>query len=194
MHTTNTKNTILNEVVTTYAMQGYEKMSMRTLAKTVGVAPSVLYHHFENKEDLLKAMYNHANVYLGQARASLPQASSARERLEIIIDFQLQHAEFVVAVLKYYFAHREIFAKEHAALPPKATLHIEEVLEYGIAAGDYKKESIKDSKVIAHIINGFLLEYYPHLPTGNEKKELIAQIADFIEEAIKLDAPVKSNN
>lgn len=188
---TDTKTTILTEVITSYALQGYEKLSMRTLADKVNVSPSVLYHHFSDKDDLLYQMYAYANKTLGEERAQLKEITSARKRLEQIIEFQLDHAEFVVAVLKYYFAYRHEFAKRYRALPPKATLHIEEVLEYGVATGVYKKESIGDAKVIAHIINGFLLEYYPNIPKRLERRRLIRQIADFVEKAISAPSSTK---
>lgn len=184
-NTQTTKSAILESVVELFATQGYEQMSMRSLAKQVGVAPSVLYHHFASKDDVLQSMYKYANHTLGTARAQLPVQQSASDHLRQIISFQLDHATLVIAVLKYYFAYREVFAQSFPALPPKAALHIEEVLAHGIADGEYRQDVMGDAKVIAHIINGFLLEYFPHLPKEPERTALVNQIAAFVERAIQ---------
>jgi AcrR family transcriptional regulator len=178
---------ILERMTHLFAVGSSQQLSMRALATSVGVANSVLYYYFANKEELLKAMYEHNNRILGQARALLPESTTPREKLESIIAFQFNHTERVVAVLKYYFAYRQEFAEQPArTLPPKATQHIEEVLEFGIATGAYAERARTDAKVIAHIINGYLLELYPLQPSGAERTALIKQIADFIERSVSV--------
>jgi hypothetical protein len=41
-------------------------------------------------------------------------------------------------------------------------------------------EKKKESKVIAHSINGFLLEYYPNPPVGEELDEVVESIHNFL--------------
>lgn len=182
---------ILERVTHLFAIGNSQQLSMRSLASEVGVASSVLYYYFANKDELLKSMYEHNNRILGQERALLPKVTTAREKLESIIEFQFTHAERVVAVLKYYFAFRQDFAKQpERTLPPKATQHIEEVLEFGIETGAYTSRARSDVKVIAHIINGYLLEFYPHQPIGNERAAIVKQISDFIERSVSMSSSV----
>jgi AcrR family transcriptional regulator len=179
---------ILERITHLFAVGGSEQLSMRSLAASVGVASSVLYYYFANKEELLTAMYDHNNRILGQERARLPEAATAREKLENCISFQFAHAERVVAVLKYYFAFRQDFAQHpDRTLPPKATQHIDEVLDFGIAAGAYAPRSRSDAKVITHIINGYLLEIYPLQLSNKERTEITQQIADFIERSVRAE-------
>jgi hypothetical protein len=91
--------------------------------------------------------------------------------------------EDVVYVLKYYLHFRQDFASlPTKTLPPKSTLHIEEVIEKGVSAGDIaliKSEIPPKSKVIAHTINGYLLEYYPDRPHEAELTEIANDIVTF---------------
>jgi hypothetical protein len=67
-------------------------------------------------------------------------------------------------------------------LPPKSTLHIEEVLRKGMETGEFSLDSEDveaKSKVVAHTINGYLLEYYPDVPRGKERAQMIDDIVSF---------------
>lgn len=178
--------TILEKAVELYAQLGAETFSTRRLAKTIPISHSVLYHYFPQEEILLKEMYTYANGRLGELRAALPQVKTSAELLTQRIEFQIDHAVYVVAVLKYFLMHRTDF-EGHAKgfAPQKATLHIEEVLEHGVQTGEFSVRDIADdAKVITHAINGFLLEYYPHQPYGAEKEELISRIYSFLIRAL----------
>lgn len=182
---TNRKIEILEKLTALFASQGDTSVGVRELAKSIGIAASVLYYYFPDRHELLKQMYLHNNRVLGQLRAQLPQQNKATKQLAQLIEFQLDHAQRVVAVLKYYFTFRSEFAQlPDRTLPPKATLHIDEVLEFGISTGEFNHNCAQFNKVIAHIINGFLLEYYPNLPEDKERKQLIELIVKFVVKAI----------
>lgn len=173
---------ILEITKTHYSRSGFEDFSIRKVAKSLGVAHSVIYHYFNNEEELLRAMFDYTNKRLGKKRSSLTQPELAKEMLKQRIEFQIDNAEDIVAVLKYYISHRLHFTKNKKGfVPDKSALHIEEVLEYGIKTKEFHVEDLEDdAKVITHAINGFLLEYYPYAPKGKEKKELIERIYKFI--------------
>lgn len=168
------------------AVYGCAGVSMRLVGKHVPIAQSVIYHYYADKDSLLKAMYDRANRMLGQNRQALPQPKSATKRLENIIRFQIEHAELVVAVLKYYLHYREDFAKqESGTLPEKAILHVEEVLEYGHQTGEWVVTDLPtQSKILAHAINGYLLEYYPHMPTGKSARTLVGALVEFTKSSL----------
>ena len=184
---TDTKNIILKKAAHVFALHGYDSFSIRTLAKEIPIAPSVLYHHFTDKDGLLKAMFDTLNTELGKKREALPKPKTASEMLRQRIEFQIDHQEEIVAVLKYYLAYRKSFKRfKNGFVPDKSALHIEEVLKYGIETNEFIIEDLEDdAKVITHAINGFLLEYYPHTPKGKEKKELVDRIHRFLLKALK---------
>jgi AcrR family transcriptional regulator len=183
----NTKLTIINKTAEMFAKTGSADFSIRNLAKEVPITPSVIYHYFKNEQDLLLQMYLNLNKQLGEKRAALPKTITAFEMLKQRIGFQIDNQAEIVAVLKYYFSHRNNFKKnKNGFVPDKSALHIEEVLKYGLETKEFKVDNLEDdAKVIAHAINGFLLEYYPYKPKGKEKEELVQRIYNFIIRALK---------
>lgn len=170
-----------------FAREGYEGVSMRILAEQVPIAPSVLYHHFKDKDALLKELFDTVNTQLGVERAKLPEVKTAADMLRQRIEFQIDHAEEIVAVLKYYLTYRDSFAENTLGfIPEKGYLHILEVLDYGAETGEFVIHNREeDAKVITHAINGFLLEYYPHKPEARQKADLVEIIYQFIIRALK---------
>ncbi|MAG95507.1 MAG: TetR/AcrR family transcriptional regulator [Alphaproteobacteria bacterium] len=47
------RDEILGAAREVFAERGYQKASMREIARRAGITPAALYYHFENKEDLL---------------------------------------------------------------------------------------------------------------------------------------------
>lgn len=182
-----TKDLILQKTAKLFALHGYEGFSMRTIAKEIPLAQSVLYHYFPDKDTLLRTMFDTLNTQLGEKRAALKQPKTASDMLKQRIHFQFDNAEAIVAVLKYYIAYRDTFPKfKHGYVPDKTSLHIEEVLQYGMLQEEFQLDDmIQDARVITHAINGFLLEYYPLIPLGKEKETLVAAIHSFIMRALQ---------
>ena len=187
--TTTTKHTIDVASKKLFTLRGYEGFTMRVLARESGVSLSSIYHFYADKDALLKSLYEQTNRHLGEQRTAQTAPATASQMLLERILFQFEHAEDVVFVLKYYLHFRDTFPKRHDGyLPPKAALHIEEVLAYGVKTGEYQldEEAIaSESKMVAHAINGFLLEYYPDKLKGAELASLCANIHDFVTRAIK---------
>lgn len=180
-------NSILENTSRIFAATGYDNFSIRKLAKEINISPSVIYHYFKNEDELLKSMFDFLNTRLGQKRSQLPVPNTAAKMLKQRIGFQLDNSEDIVAVLKYYLSHRKKFLKNNDGfLPDKSSLHIEEVLNYGVSTNEFvTKDIIGDAKVITHAINGFLLEYYPYKPEGKEKSNLVTKIYKFIIRALQ---------
>ena len=179
-----TRTTILTTAKIIFARSGYDGLSMRTLSDESHVGLSSIYHFFEDKDVLLKEIFDTTNKQLGIDRAKLPHRKTAHALLHDRIRFQFDHIEDVVFVLKYFLHFRPHFEHQHRGfVPAKAYLHIEEVLQLGNATGEFNvaKESVeKEAKVITHAINGFLLEYYPDPPKGRELREVSQSLHLFI--------------
>jgi AcrR family transcriptional regulator len=186
-----TRNNILNCAKRIFALSGYDGLSMRTLADQSTIGISSIYHFFADKDVLLKELFDITNSNLGIERAKLPNRKSAATMLKDRIEFQFTHIEDVVFVLKYFLHYRANFAHLRPGfVPPKAYLHIEEVLLYGIQTGEFKLnpgDVAREAKVITHAINGYLLEYYPDPPTGKELKEVVGALHRFIVKALSVE-------
>lgn len=183
----NTQRKIVKNTAKMFARYGYEGVSMRKLAHECDIAPSVIYHYYKDKDELLKAMFDFLARDLGIKRGKLPDTKSAADMLLQRILFQIDHAEEVVAVLKYFLHYRSDFQKLPSGyVPDTAYLHIKEVLERGVKNGEFIDLKIDpEAKVITHAINGFLLEYYPHAPTEDERDLLAQSIHSFILRSIQ---------
>ena len=128
-----TKDVIIVKARQVFARDGYDGLSIRLLAKKANIASSVIYHHYANKDVLLRSMFDVTNTELGLLRKSLPKTDTPYEGLVQQIKFQFDHSEHVVAILKYYMAYRSSFSKlENGFIPPKSYLHIEEILINGV--------------------------------------------------------------
>lgn len=182
--TVNTRTTILTTSKKLFATNGYEGFSIRILAKECGIGISSIYHFFKDKDEILEIIYKSTNKELGEARKTLPVYQKADEMFFELIKFQFTHIEDVVFVLKYYLHFRPNFLKlKSGFLPNKGYLHIEEILVKGVQSGEFTikpTDIAKESKVIAHAINGFLLEYYPDPPVDSELDEVVGSIHRFI--------------
>lgn len=182
--TIHTKRTITSNAKKLFAVNGYEGFTMRTLAKESGVGLSSIYHFFGDKDVLLKFIFDESSKQLGLERSRLTNRRTASKMLYDRIVFQFAHIEEVVFVLKYYLHFRKQFMKlDSGYLPSKAYLHIDEVLRFGITTGEFDfidSEVEEEAKVIAHAINGFLLEYYPGEPTKSELKRVYFSIHKFL--------------
>ena len=182
--TKTTKETIINKSIELFAVNGYEGFSMRRLSEKSGIGLSSIYHFFKEKDELLREIFKQLGTELGEKRSRLPNRKTASKALDDRVRFQFENIESVVFVLKYYLHFRNDYEK-HAGgyLPAKAYLHIDEVLKLGIKTGEFNINPSKiedESKVVAHAINGFLLEYYPHQPNGRELNQLIRSIHRFL--------------
>lgn len=183
MADTSTDELIRSVAKRLFALYGYEGFSIRTLAKESGFGISSIYHFFRDKDELLREIYEATNRSLGNERKELPPASTAEKMLMQLIEFQFNHIEDIVYVLKYYLHFRGDFAKlPTKTLPPKSVLHVEEVIDKGLETGEFEvgaSEITAKAKVIAHTINGYLLEYYPVVPNKDELQEIIRDITVF---------------
>lgn len=181
-----TRDKIIKQVAKLFASGGIDEVSMRALAKEVDVVPSVLYYYFPTKVSLLHAMYDESNRILGERRAKQTTPKTAKEMLRQRIEFQLDNAELIVSVLKFYLSFREKFPKlDVGYLPDKTYLHIKEVLDYGVKTGEFTDSEIDaQSRVIVHAINGYLLEYFPHMPAGVDRERVVNELHEFLYRSI----------
>jgi AcrR family transcriptional regulator len=190
-----TKDVISDTTKRLFAEFGYNGLSMRRLADEAGVSLSVTYYHYRDKDSLLKQVFLITSRHLGKLRAALPHRPSAGEMLRDRIAFQVEHALDIVFILKYYLHFRDNYHhKASGYLPTKAYLHITEVLERGVNSGEFQLQHsvVKEAKIVAHAINGFLLEYYPATPDSDEQEELISSIHGFVMRALTGGAGVKT--
>ena len=61
----NTKERIITEALNLFSINGYDSVSVRDIAKAVGIKESSLYNHFKNKQDIFDTIISE---YSGRGR------------------------------------------------------------------------------------------------------------------------------
>lgn len=83
-----TKEQILLIATIYFAKEGYSSVSMRDIAKVMGMQQSSLYNHFESKEALWREVLEHARtlymLYFDHLEKALGEAETFEEALETI--------------------------------------------------------------------------------------------------------------
>jgi AcrR family transcriptional regulator len=83
---------ILSYAALVIAREGYEKASIRTIAKEMGMSISALYYYFGSKEDLLFSIQHTSFADLLQKlEARLEETSNPDQRLYLLIENHLEH-------------------------------------------------------------------------------------------------------
>jgi AcrR family transcriptional regulator len=63
---------ILDAARDLFAREGYERVTMRGVAEAIEYSPTTIYHHFEDKDDLVKALCDEDFARLFEALGSTP--------------------------------------------------------------------------------------------------------------------------
>lgn len=182
-----TRVAIIEAAVPLIALRGYAGASMRNVAEAVPVKSSVLYHYFSSKAELMRAVRKHVTVALDTAIHALPPAKNTAELLRQRLRFQIDEQESIVCLLQYFMSVKEDFPRQQSGyVPQRAYGHMREIIDRGLAEGCYQSADPDfDAKILTHMVNGFLLEYYPHNMTSSEKTILTEKLATFIEQSLR---------
>lgn len=71
-----------------FAHRGFAAVTMREIAKEVGVSTGTLYHYFKTKEDILHQMFLHMSRRdVDAAKREIPEDSTPEQRLHILFRF-----------------------------------------------------------------------------------------------------------
>lgn len=186
------KTNIFEKVKDIVALNGIQGMNMRNLAEQIDISPSVFYHHFRDKDDLMKQMFDYISLDLGRKRRLLSDNKPFEKLLEERILFQLENAAAVTAILKYFLHYRSNFPQVPDGFVPKtAYLHIKEILELGVSRNEIDKIEIdKTAKIMTHAINGFVLEYFPATVSIAHKKRITGDLVSFFMKSLRREVKI----
>ena len=79
MEPLSTREKIMDAAIALFSDQGYEMVSMRDIAKAVGINAASIYNHFPSKRDLLLGSYD---FYAQQHRLAAPCMELVLQRVE----------------------------------------------------------------------------------------------------------------
>jgi AcrR family transcriptional regulator len=82
---------VLRAAAHIFRTQGYERSTVRDLAKVVGIQSGSLFHHFKTKEDILCAVMEEAILYnTARMQEAVDQGGTPAERLRGLVRAELE--------------------------------------------------------------------------------------------------------
>jgi AcrR family transcriptional regulator len=132
-----TRALILNSALELLQTNGYEKTTMRAIAKRAGVSLGNAYHYFGSKEHLIQAFYHRTHeAHLAVTRAALARETTLKARLLAVMKLKIStlepYHEFAGVLFKTAADPRSPlnpFADESAPVRQDAIKLFEELVE-----------------------------------------------------------------
>jgi AcrR family transcriptional regulator len=76
-----TRTAVLNSAMTLFAQNGYAHTSTRAIAKKANISAGLMYHYFDTKESLLRAVFDNCMAILNQEFTAAYEQSPPQDRL-----------------------------------------------------------------------------------------------------------------
>ena len=152
-----TRRALLDAARSVFAERGYQGAAAEEIVRRAGLTRGALYHHFEDKKDLFRAVVDEMEGEIDRrieeaerAQSGLPEAVMAGYRvfLDAALDPEMRRTFFLDGPSVLGWEWHEIDARH-------AVGKIEEGLEVFIAEGLMESQPVKP---LARLINGALLE------------------------------------
>ena len=152
-----TRRALLDAARSMFAEKGYHETAAEEIVRRAGMTRGALYHHYEDKKDLFRAVVDEMEVEIDEeieaaerARPDLPEAVMAGYRafVDAVLDPEMRRTFFLDGPSVLGWEWREIDARH-------AVGKIEEGLESLIAEGFVEPQPVGP---LARLINGTLLE------------------------------------
>jgi AcrR family transcriptional regulator len=138
---------IINGAESLIETNGFDDLKMESIADTVGVAKSTLYHYFPQKEDLLFAL--HELTLTGQItnlREIMQTDVSPKEHLRLAIVDQLrliaEHPGRVRALMDSKRDKERPYRAEMAKLEREYLGELSQIIKRGIRSGEFRAANI----------------------------------------------------
>ena len=163
---TGSRDRILDAAARTFATYGYRKATFEEIAAGAGVSRTLLYRHFDNKLDLLRAVRDRA---LGQwadvVERAAEQRSTARGALEAIVGESLRFAS-AHPIFRAFLSGDSRLALEGeqptGRFSREAWLEqTAEILQWGVTAGEFVPDL--DPGAAAAVLSAMQLGLIEHM-------------------------------
>jgi AcrR family transcriptional regulator len=160
MNTTERQKDILKAAFSLIASQGIQELTIKNLAKAVGVSEPALYRHFDSKASILSAVVDEIIAIRNEAwHDTVAEGKSAVECLKSFFIRQAQSFESLPSLVIVLFPDM-LFKQDPDLLERIRSMiketgdRIKKLLDAGIAEGSFKKDL--DSRAISlMLIGGF---------------------------------------
>ncbi len=160
MNTTERQKDILKAAFNLIATQGIQELTIKNLAKAVGVSEPALYRHFESKASILAAVVDEIVAIRNEAwRDTVMEGKPAVECLKSFFLRQAQTFESLPSLViilfpDMLFKQDPVLLERIRSMVKETGDRIKKLLEAGVAEGSFKNDL--DSKAVSlMLIGGF---------------------------------------
>ncbi len=167
---------ILNTALILFTRFGYEKTSVRMIAKEAGISQGLMYNYFDGKEALLKAIFIHGKTKMQQSFSEIDQLSTVTPSLEKIIRHSLSMVEQYQQFWQLYYGLNmqptvlEMFADEDISWLSSIQQHLKHYFE----TTNSSNPDIQASMLYA-IIDG-IAQHYVRNPDNYPLEDVLSEL------------------
>lgn len=135
-----TIESILSVSAKLFLEKGYDKTSMQDIAKTAGISKGAIYHHFQSKDEIIKAVTDkQAQMVKAEMEHLISETNSmsGKEQLQFILEKNLesQEAHYLDDVMSVRMKSAEFVLSYMQGCVNNDALFISEIMKRGIADG-----------------------------------------------------------
>ncbi len=136
------KKDLIQSALDLFAVNGYDGVSVRDIAKTAGVSEAALYKHFKGKEDLALYIFNAIiKNYSERLLVLEAQPLSSIDKLCKIVEYTYDLYEMYPAEIRFALLSQYYFW-DSLSNEIKPHLIIKRIVEEGITAGEIHKQEV----------------------------------------------------
>ncbi|RMF12880.1 MAG: TetR/AcrR family transcriptional regulator [Candidatus Dadabacteria bacterium] len=141
------KQQILDAAIAVFAEKGFHSSRVSDIARRAGVAYGLVYHYFDNKEEILRTIFLERWTFILQVIENLlnEDKRSAIDRLRsfliFIIDVYKRNAALVDVIMLELLHSPEFMREEVVRGFQRAAGGIEELMRQGQEAGEIRKKT-----------------------------------------------------
>jgi len=176
---------ILDAARQLFAREGYERVTMRAIATSIEYSPTTIYHHFEDKDDLVQSL---CEADFARLLGALQQQAPPSDPVEWIRQLGLAYARFGVEQPNYYrFMFMTTAKFEHAKDPSmpgeQAFGLLRSAVEKAVESGRFRAGEVDTmAQVLWSSLHGvvallitFRPDQFPHAPAA---PDLVLQVIE----------------
>lgn len=106
-----TAERIARAALTLLEKESAEAVTMRRVARMVGISPMAIYHHFPSRDALLKSVTDREFEKLVNWMQARPKRGSAKSRVLSVMDYYLNYALARPRIFEYVFSQHRTDAR-----------------------------------------------------------------------------------
>lgn len=138
---TDRREMILTIALQLFAERGYFNTSVHDIQRHAKVSIGSIYHHFENKEAIAKALYTHIEAQMTEAISAIMNTQrSSHDRCKAVMSYLFEATEEDRDAMHFmlYAKHQEFMPEEKPVCSSKPFTLMKQMVVEGIAEGELR--------------------------------------------------------